>query len=167
MAGDITIRPYAPADHRALVELKHRMSLDEHGHLPDGSAIRDLLDLGRDAAGSGVDWYLAEVARAGGAIFVAEQAGAVVGSILWHRMEASEAFRDEVRSMAMICGVVVAPAARGQGLARRLMQQVEASIRDAGIGVAMLQVTHDNTPALGLYRGGGYLPLELTLVKPL
>jgi ribosomal protein S18 acetylase RimI-like enzyme len=167
MAGDITIRPYAPGDHAALVELKHRMNLDEHGHLPAGSAIRDLLDLGREAAVRGVAWYLGEVARSGGAVFVAEQAGAVVGSILWHRMEASEAFREEVRAMAMICGVVVAPAARGQGLARRLMAHAEASIRAAGIGAAMLQVTHDNSPALGLYRGGGYLPLELTMVKPL
>jgi ribosomal protein S18 acetylase RimI-like enzyme len=167
MSDMITIRPVKPGEFEALTDLKLEMNRAEHALLPETSPIRSMLDLSREAAATGVQHYFEAVGQLGGAIFVAEKDGQVVGSILWHVVQASAAFTEQASRMAMICGVVVAPQARGLGLGRLLMRHVEASIRDAGIGYAMLEVTADNVPAQGLYLAEGYSRLELAMVKAL
>lgn len=51
----------------------------------------------------------------------------------------------------------VAPAARGQGLSRRLLAALESHARTQGIDVIRLETGIHNTEALGLYRRTGYL----------
>ena len=51
----------------------------------------------------------------------------------------------------------VAPAARGQGLSRRLLAALEDHARNTGIAVIRLETGIHNTEALGLYARTGYL----------
>lgn len=50
----------------------------------------------------------------------------------------------------------VVPAARGQGLSKRLLAQVEAHAAATGIAIIRLETGIHNTEALGLYRRQGY-----------
>src|SRR3546814_13590110 len=60
---------------------------------------------------------------------------------------------------ALIYSVVVSPAARGQGLGRRLVQRAEGEARQLGyIGVS-LEVRQDNQPARALYAALRYTVL--------
>ncbi|HVI91960.1 MAG TPA: GNAT family N-acetyltransferase [Dongiaceae bacterium] len=52
--------------------------------------------------------------------------------------------------------VVVDPAARGQGIGRALMQELETIATAAGIRVIQLETGPDSTEALRLYRACGY-----------
>jgi len=51
----------------------------------------------------------------------------------------------------------VAPAARGLGLGRRLLRELEAAARQAGATVAHLETNRALTEAIALYRSAGYL----------
>lgn len=55
-----------------------------------------------------------------------------------------------------IYSLVVAPAARGQGLARALMLQAMDAVRNAGAHGLRLEVRADNLAAIGLYAGLGF-----------
>lgn len=51
----------------------------------------------------------------------------------------------------------VADAARGQGLARRLLEALEEHARDAGVTVIRLETGDRSDAAIGLYEGRGYV----------
>ncbi len=51
----------------------------------------------------------------------------------------------------------VVPAARGQGLSKRLLAHVENHASDNGVSVIRLETGIHNTEALGLYRRQGYV----------
>ncbi len=55
-----------------------------------------------------------------------------------------------------VLNVAVAPEARRQGVARAILDQVEARGREQGARVAMLEVRRGNEPAIALYRSLGY-----------
>lgn len=59
--------------------------------------------------------------------------------------------------IARIYSVVVAPAARGRGLARRLVAVAEAQARRLGSDAVALEVRTDNRAARALYAGLGYV----------
>lgn len=50
----------------------------------------------------------------------------------------------------------LAPAARGRGIGRALLNRAFAQCREQGIDVMTLAVDQSNAPALGLYRGAGF-----------
>lgn len=104
------------------------------------------------------------------AVWVAELAGEVAGSlVLLTRADAR---------VARIYSVVVAPSARGQGLAQRLVAAAEREARKQKRDVS-LEVRADNAAARALYRKLGYVEARhlpayyddgadgLRLVKPL
>jgi len=99
-----------------------------------------------EAAGVGA-WSRAqldeEIRRAGGHALVALTGGRVVGYALgW-------AVAGEVH----VLSIAVDPAARRQGLGRRLL---DALIADCGGGAALLELRADNAAAWALYRGAGF-----------
>ena len=55
-----------------------------------------------------------------------------------------------------VLNVAVAPEARRQGVARAILDRVEAQGREQGARVAMLEVRRGNAPAIALYRSLGY-----------
>lgn len=59
-------------------------------------------------------------------------------------------------SSARLYSLVVAPAARGQGLGARLLGAVEAAARERGCTELRLEVREDNTPAIALYENAGF-----------
>ena len=54
----------------------------------------------------------------------------------------------------------VASAARGLGVGRRLLQELERHARDAGVTVLRLETNHSLTEAIALYRRSGYVEVE-------
>lgn len=63
--------------------------------------------------------------------------------------------------VARIYSVVVSPAARGQGLAQRLVRAAEREARNSGCERIALEVRQDNAAARGLYAHLGYKPSAL------
>lgn len=63
---------------------------------------------------------------------------------------------DHGGDVADVMTVAVAPAARGQGYADRLLTELLGRAAGGGAGAVMLEVRADNAPALGLYRRHGF-----------
>jgi ribosomal-protein-alanine N-acetyltransferase len=55
-----------------------------------------------------------------------------------------------------VLNVAVAPEARRRGVARAILDQVEARGREQGARVSMLEVRRGNAPAIALYNSLGY-----------
>ena len=55
-----------------------------------------------------------------------------------------------------VLNVAVAPEARRRGVARAILDRVEAQGREQGARVSMLEVRRGNAPAIALYRSLGY-----------
>ncbi|MCU0635114.1 MAG: ribosomal protein S18-alanine N-acetyltransferase [Gemmatimonadaceae bacterium] len=58
---------------------------------------------------------------------------------------------------AEIANIAVAPAHRGHGLGRRLLDAALAEARDRGVRTVFLEVRPSNAPALLLYRSAGFV----------
>jgi putative acetyltransferase len=78
--------------------------------------------------------------------FVAEDAGAVLGTIALARKDGY----GEVKSM------FVAPEARGRGVARRLLSHLEEVARGMGLPLLRLETGNLLEPAIALYTAQGY-----------
>ncbi|SNC71281.1 ribosomal-protein-alanine N-acetyltransferase [Kytococcus aerolatus] len=63
---------------------------------------------------------------------------------------------DHGGSTADVMTITVAPEARGQGLGRRLLQELVAAARAGGAEALLLEVRADNAPALALYDRVGF-----------
>ncbi len=85
----------------------------------------------------------------GGRIFIAERDGAAVGCCALIRLE--DGF--EVSKMT------VTPAARGRGLARRLLDACEAAARQAQAKRLYLETNSGLAPAIALYESVGFIHL--------
>lgn len=62
--------------------------------------------------------------------------------------------------IAEVKRVYVAPAARGSGLGRRLLAQLEARARETGYAAIRLDTGDRQPEALSLFRGAGYREIE-------
>lgn len=85
----------------------------------------------------------------GGRIFIAERDGAAVGCCALIRID--DGF--EVSKMT------VTPAARGLGLARRLLEACEAAAHAEGASVLYLETNSALKPAIALYESFGFVHL--------
>ena len=85
----------------------------------------------------------------GGRIFIAERDGEAVGCCALVPTD------DGVE----VCKMTVTPAARGLGLARRLLEACETAAREAGAGRLYLETNSALTPAVALYESFGFIHL--------
>jgi ribosomal protein S18 acetylase RimI-like enzyme len=129
------------------------------------SAIIDLLDMYcRDEFGDCKP--LSEQARAnlipglvkhGGArVFLAYDGDQPLGVAIC--MLGFSSFRG--KPLINIHDIAVSPAARGQGIGRKLLNAIEAEARDFGCCKVTLEVRSDNARAMGLYQSVGFKPSE-------
>ncbi len=125
------IRPYLESDQDAVVTLWQECGLTRPWNDP-GKDIQRKLTVQRE-------WFLV---------------GTVEERIVASAMAGYDGHRGWVNYLA------VSPAHRGQGFGRRLMQQIEALLHEAGCPKLNLQVRNSNTEALAFYRKLGYLQDE-------
>lgn len=85
----------------------------------------------------------------GGRIFIAETDGEAMGCCAMVPTD------DGVE----VCKMTVTPAARGLGLARRLLDACEAAAREMGAARLYLETNSALKPAIALYEGAGFLHL--------
>ncbi len=78
--------------------------------------------------------------------FVAEEGGQVCGYCCLILL-----FED-----GEVANIAVAPAYRGRGIARALMEQMHDEAKRGGASRCLLEVRKSNAPAIALYQGYGY-----------
>jgi ribosomal protein S18 acetylase RimI-like enzyme len=109
---------------------------------PDDEAARALLaEFGAPAADP------AEFGPPGGRFLVAYRAGEPVGCAGLRRVEAHT---------GEITGFHVAPPARGQGIGRRLLEELEAAAREVGYQRLHMETRAEQPEALALLRAAGF-----------
>ena len=94
------------------------------------------------------------ITRAHGQLWVAERRGKLAGYalVLFHRGT----------SRARLYSIAIAPHARGNGLAKQLLERVEACALEYGLDWLRLEVRIDNPAALTLYERSGYRQFALS-----
>ena len=155
----IVIRPATPAD---------RASLDEQARLLNQFEDAFSHDRRIDHAGgvASIDQLYQQVAKAGGAICVAELDGAVVGHIVLWFDRMPPFVREELRDIAYIGDLFVRAAHRGQGIGAALIAEAERIAAARGMPRILLGVLTGN-PAEAVYRKLGYRPYALEMAKDL
>ena len=163
----VIVREAKSTDRDTLIDLKLEMNRVEMATMPSSQQLRDDRDLSRAAAEAGVTAYLALVSGRGGEYLVAERDGRVVGCIVWYLDQGSNSIKESVRGRAQIAGFVVAAAARGAGIGKKLMLDVERRVRLRGIARMSLGVVAWNQAAIDFYRRDGFAPAEMIMSKAL
>ena len=120
----------------------------------DDPAVQVLLaevmdELSQRYGGSGDDTPVAaaDFAAPRGAFFVADDGERLIGCAAWRRHE------DDAELKRMF----TTKAARGQGLARRLLAVIEESARAAGLERVILETGSKQPEAIALYESAGYV----------
>lgn len=150
-----TIRPATADDLDAIVLLWRAFMKDQHRFARRWRLTRDNADFARD--------HFAQLLPHG-QVFVADDAGVLVGfSVVVVDLPPMDTYY----ASATISDVYVAPAQRGQGLGRALVQAAIAKIRAAGLHGVSLNVASGNDAARQLYRSLGFRPMQETLLLPL
>jgi GNAT superfamily N-acetyltransferase len=124
---------------------------DPTAQLLVAGAMADLAARYGDGDGTPVD--AAEFDPPDGAFLIAFVGGEPVGCAGWR----SHGDTDEVAELKRM---FTTPAARGKGVARRLMRAVEDSARQAGRKRLILETGDLQPEAVGLYRASGFEPIE-------
>ncbi|NIJ40517.1 ribosomal protein S18 acetylase RimI-like enzyme [Parvibaculum indicum] len=159
--SDILIRNAVfPADERAAIGLL--------GELNDAEALIETNRADAGAAAAHFGWLRGHVERHDGEWLVAERQGRIAGFGCYIIEEANGAYiRPECRRYAMILDVSVTPDARGQGIGRQLIQEIEERARERGLGEVRLGVLGSNSNAIRLYEKLGYGDYERVMRKAL
>jgi ribosomal protein S18 acetylase RimI-like enzyme len=163
----ISFRLANSADTEALIDLKWEINKAEYAVYPADTCIPALLDLSRDAAVAGMADYWTVIGASGGAFVVGELDGQIVCAGCWYGETAAVSTLPVFQRQAGIGCIIVKPQARGLGLGRAVMEQLEALVRAQGIAHVRLTVVPGNKPAESLYYAMGFEDFELTMIKSL
>ena len=149
---EVLVRPATPADIRILADFNCRLAAETEGMTLDPDTVQSGVTRGMDA-GDEVQY------------FVAEADGAVVGQVMLTR-EWSD-WRDGW--MAWLQSVYVAAQYRGQGVFRKLLDEVTGQLTaQTDVVCLRLYVEQENEAAIATYgrlgfRHPGYLVMEMPL----
>ena len=131
------IRDWQPADRDAAASLIGQV-LSDYG-------------LGWEPEGADIDVVQVETHYQEGEFWVVEQAGKIVGTAAYRPIERGEQ-AVEIRKMYLL------PVARGQGLGRFLLGQLEDAIAARGFKEIWLETATVLKVAVQMYESSGYLP---------
>ncbi len=120
---------------------------------------------GQSIADDYLTQVLARCATSNGKVFVAEQAGAVVGVLVVFATETFTELDDPPGTYAMVSDVAVLSSHRGQGIGRQLLRHAEMFVREAGAVELRIGVLVKNTVARQLYLDVGFAPHQEILIK--
>ena len=135
-----TIRSWQPDDRQAAAEvIQNALAQYGLGWEPDG-ADRDVLEV--------EEYYLAR----GGKFWVIEYEGEIIGTSAYYPYPHRGEKAVEVRKMYL------SPQARGQGLGRHLLGELERSILAHGYHEIWIETASVLTAAVSLYEANGYQP---------
>jgi DNA-binding MarR family transcriptional regulator/GNAT superfamily N-acetyltransferase len=112
--------------------------------------LEERFDVGFDPARS-ISAEADELTPPAGLLLLARLRGAAVGC---------GALKLHGSSPAEIKRMWVAPHARGLGLGRRILHELEGRARESGAPAARLETNRSLTEAISLYRGSGYVEVE-------
>ncbi len=147
-SDEIVVRPANEADIESLVRLLGELFAIEQDFRPD-----------RERQRRGLALMLAE--RRACCVLVAEHGGAVVG-MATAQLVISTA---QGAPSAWIEDVVVARAARGRGVGRRLIEAVVERAGELGATRCQLLADRENVPALGFYAHLGWSRTQLICLR--
>lgn len=134
--ADVIVRPFRPEDQpaaRALI----LAGLGDHWGTIDETLNPDLDDIARSYPPERAVFLVAEDGR---------------GTLL-----ATGCIVDEDAETARLVRMNVAASARGRGLGRRMVRELERAARARGRRRLVLETTEDWTDAIGLYRATGFI----------
>lgn len=142
-ADGVQIRPVLADEWRRWREVRLRMLRDDADFF---STRYD--DMVREPEATWRDWVAGAAAGTQKTLFVAEEDGRWLGVV--------GAFARVNPSEVQLISMWVDPAARGRGIARRLIEAVARWTRDRGSSRVVLFVQEANTPAQALYERAGF-----------
>jgi putative acetyltransferase len=138
--GNYTIRSWQPDDRQAAADvIQHALAEYGLGWEPDG-ADRDVLEV--------EEYYLAQ----GGEFWVIEHEGEILGTSAYYPYPHRGENAVEIRKMYL------SSKARGQGLGRHLLGELERSILAHGYQDIWIETASILTAAVKLYETNGYQP---------
>ncbi|WP_339613779.1 GNAT family N-acetyltransferase [uncultured Parvibaculum sp.] len=157
--SDILIRNAVfPADGEAVTGLI--------GELNDAESQIEPNRADASAAAAHFGWLQDHVERHDGEWLVAERQGWIAGFGCYIVEEANGAYiRPPFRRYAMILDVSVTADARGQGIGRQLIQEIEDRAGERRLGEVRLGVLGGNANAIRLYEELGYGDYERVMRK--
>lgn len=159
-SSSVIIRPMNVVDREAVARLIHELNLAE-------AAISD--DRRREPE-AGLDCLVANearVAREGGAHFVAESGGRVVGYLCCVFEEGPAYLLPEKRAGATIAELVVTEACRRQGIGAALATTAAELATSSGRATLTIGALAGNAGAIRLYERLGFRPSMLVLSRDL
>lgn len=111
------------------------------------------------------EWFNAVLSSPARTLFVARNAGQVMGVLLLQEMANpdDEIFRS--RRYLYVDELMVAGAYRGRGIGRRLMEAAEGWARERGIEEIELNVWERNVGAIAFYEHLGYTAVRRRMVR--
>ncbi|HEX2889138.1 GNAT family N-acetyltransferase [Vineibacter terrae] len=159
--SDATIRRATGADRPWLITAMAGISDHER-------TLHDSRRPGADCADAYLAQIEAAIATRGGAILVAARGEERLGCIAFHvAREVNAAETPDSNVYGYVSDLYVAPAARRQGLASRLLAEAERHFRDAGLRRMRIGSLAANASAVGAYHRFGFEAYEVVLEKRL
>src|ERR1043166_441176 len=157
----LEIAPYAPADLPLILGFVAAIQEHERALVP---ALRP----GSEIAASYANMIVENAAEKDGIILLAKAAGEAVGFICaWVDSDDDPLVAEDARSHAYVSDIYVVPEWRRRGVARLMLEAVEARMRGRGCGRLRIAAKGGNAAALACYEAMGYRAYEVTFVKTL
>jgi ribosomal protein S18 acetylase RimI-like enzyme len=155
------IRPYQPEDYAGVLRGMHDLQDYERDLSPSRRA-------GAEVAEPYLQRLLKRVAERSGAIFVAEDHGAVIGFIACYVKDTESLIETrEFSRYGYVSDLDIAREWRGRGLAQRMLAEAERHLAQHGVTRLRIGVLAANAGAQRAYARYGFAPYESELEKPI
>jgi ribosomal protein S18 acetylase RimI-like enzyme len=157
----VEIEPFQPTDAPLIAGFVAAIQEHERAYVPE-------LRPGGEIAASYANMIVANAAGKDGVILLAKAAGEAVGFVCaWIDSDDDPLVREEARVHAYLSDIYVVPEWRCRGVARLLLEAVEAHMRRRGCRRLRVGAKAGNAAALACYEAIGYRPYEIIFGKTL